>query len=315
MRDLVDAVFTIAFVSGAVRIATPVLLAALGELVTERAGVMNLSIEGMMLTGAFTAFITTYEIDSLWLGVVAGMLSGALVAVLMAVMSVTMRLDQVVSGLAINVLASGLTFYLFRVKFQDVGQENLPNVATFGPAEINGLSSIPVVGEVLFSQPPLTYVALLAVPLTALFLARTRYGLEIRVIGENPRAADMRGVSVSARRYAAVVFGGMMAGIAGAFLTLDSAGLFVPNISGGRGFIAFALVIVGNWSAGKILLGSLFFGAIDSLQLQLQAVGADLPYQLLLALPYLLTIVVLVVGRRRSGAPLALGRPYARETS
>jgi general nucleoside transport system permease protein len=314
VRELVDAVFTIAFVTGAVRIATPVLLGALGELVTERAGVMNLGIEGMMLTGAFAAFMTAHEIDSLWLGVLAGMGAGALVALLMALMAVTLRLDQVVSGLAINLAAAGLTFYLFRVAFQDVGEENLPNVTTFGPVEIKGLSSIPVVGEILFSQPPLTYLALLAVPVTSMFLARTRYGLEIRVIGENPRAADMRGVDVSARRYAAVAFGGVMAGIAGAFLTLDSAGLFVPNISGGRGFIAFALVIVGNWSAWRILLGSLFFGAIDSLQLQLQAVGADVPYQLLLALPYLLTIVVLVVGRRRSGAPLALGRAYARES-
>jgi ABC-type uncharacterized transport system permease subunit len=185
--------------------------------------------------------MTAYEVDSLWLGVLSGMAAGALVALLMALMSVTFRLDQVVSGLAINVLAAGLTFYLFRVSFSDLGEQNLPNVSTFGPVEIPGLSDIPLVGEVLFSQPPLTYLALLAVPLTALFLGRTRHGLEIRVIGENPRAADMRGVNVSARQYAAVLFGGVMAGMAGAFLTLDSAGLFVPNISGGRGFIAFAL--------------------------------------------------------------------------
>jgi simple sugar transport system permease protein len=259
--------------------------------------------------------MTAYEVDSLWLGVLSGMAAGALVALLMALMSVTFRLDQVVSGLAIKVLAAGLTFYLFRVSFSDLGEQNLPNVSTFGPVEIPGLSDIPLVGEVLFSQPPLTYLALLAVPLTALFLGRTRHGLEIRVIGENPRAADMRGVNVSARQYAAVLFGGVMAGMAGAFLTLDSAGLFVPNISGGRGFIAFALVIVGNWSAWRILFGSLFFGAIDSLQLQLQAVGADVPYQLLLALPYLLTIVVLVAGGPPGRAPPSHRRPYARESS
>ena len=151
------------------------------------------------------------------------------------------------------------------------------------------------------------------VPVIAWYLHRTRRGLEIRIVGENPRAGDMRGLHVSALRYAAVVFGGMMAGLGGAFLTLDSAGLFVPQISGGRGFIAFALVIVGNWSAGRILLGALFFGLIDSLQLQLQATGADVPHQLLLALPYLMTIVVLVVSRARSNSPLALGRPYTRE--
>ena len=217
--------------------------------------------------------------------------------------------------LALNLLASGLTFYFFRVSFQEAGDQNLPNVATLSPVEIPGLSSIPFFGDVLFSQPPLTYVALSMVPVIALYLHRTRRGLEIRIVGENPRAGDMRGLHVSALRYAAVVFGGMMAGLGGAFLTLDSAGLFVPQISGGRGFIAFALVIVGNWSAGRILLGALFFGLIDSLQLQLQATGADVPHQLLLALPYLMTIVVLVVSRARSNSPLALGRPYTRELS
>ena len=215
--------------------------------------------------------------------------------------------------MALNLLASGLTFYFFRVSFQEAGDQNLPNVATLSPVEIPGLSSIPFFGDVLFSQPPLTYVALLMVPVIALYLHRTRRGLEIRIVGENPWAGDMRGLHVSALRYAAVVFGGMMAGLGGAFLTLDSAGLFVPQISGGRGFIAFAeLVIVGNWSAGRILLGALFFGLIDSLQLQLQATGADVPHQLLLALPYLMTIVVLVVSRARSNSPLALGRPYRR---
>jgi ABC-type uncharacterized transport system permease subunit len=233
----------------------------------------------------------------------------------MAFMCVTLRLDQVVSGLALNLLASGLTFYFFRVSFQEAGDQNLPNVATLSPVEIPGLSSLPFLGDVLFSQPPLTYVALLMVPVIAWYLHRTRRGLEIRIVGENPRAGDMRGLDVSALRYAAVVFGGMMAGLGGAFLTLDSAGLFVPQISGGRGFIAFALVIVGNWSAGRILLGALFFGLIDSLQLQLQATGADVPHQLLLALPYLMTIVVLVVSRARSNSPLALGRPYTRELS
>ena len=283
-----------------------------GELVTERAGVMNLGIEGMMLDGAFTVFMTAYGSGSLWLGVLTEMAAGAVVALLMAVMSVTLRLDQVVSGLAINVLAAGLTFYLFRVAFQDVGEQNVPNVATFGPVQIPGLSDLPVLGQILFSQPPLTYLALVAAPLTSLFLLRTRYGLEIRVFDENPRAADMRGVNVSARRYAAATFGGMMAGIAAAFLTLDSAGLFVPQIFGGRASSPSR----SSSSAGR--RGASCSGpcsSVPSTPLQLQAVGADVPYQLQLALPYLSSIVVLVLGRRRSGAPLALGRPYAREST
>lgn len=315
MSEVWEALFSITLLSGMVRIATPVLLAALGELVTERSGVMNLGIEGMMLTGAFAGFMTAHGTGSLWLGVLVAVVASGFAGALMAFMCVTLRLDQVVSGLALNLLASGLTFYFFRVSFQEAGDQNLPNVATLSPVEIPGLSSIPFFGDVLFSQPPLTYVALLMVPVIAWYLHRTRRGLEIRIVGENPRAGDMRGLHVSALRYAAVVFGGMMAGLGGAFLTLDSAGLFVPQISGGRGFIAFALVIVGNWSAGRILLGALFFGLIDSLQLQLQATGADVPHQLLLALPYLMTIVVLVVSRARSNSPLALGRPYTRELS
>jgi ABC-type uncharacterized transport system permease subunit len=315
VSDVWEALFSITLLSGMVRIATPVLLAALGELVTERSGVMNLGIEGMMLTGAFAGFMTAHGTGSLWLGVLVAVVASGFAGALMAFMCVTLRLDQVVSGLALNLLASGLTFYFFRVSFQEAGDQNLPNVATLSPVEIPGLSSLPFLGDVLFSQPPLTYVALLMVPVIAWYLHRTRRGLEIRIVGENPRAGDMRGLHVSALRYAAVVFGGMMAGLGGAFLTLDSAGLFVPQISGGRGFIAFALVIVGNWSAGRILLGALFFGLIDSLQLQLQATGADVPHQLLLALPYLMTIVVLVVSRARSNSPLALGRPYTRELS
>lgn len=315
MSEVWEALFSITLLSGMVRIATPVLLAALGELVTERSGVMNLGIEGMMLTGAFAGFMTAHGTGSLWLGVLVAVVASGFAGALMAFMCVTLRLDQVVSGLALNLLASGLTFYFFRVSFQEAGDQNLPNVATLSPVEIPWLSSIPFLGDVLFSQPPLTYVALSMVPVIAWYLHRTRRGLEIRIVGENPRAGDMRGLHVSALRYAAVVFGGMMAGLGGAFLTLDSAGLFVPQISGGRGFIAFALVIVGNWSAGRILLGALFFGLIDSLQLQLQATGADVPHQLLLALPYLMTIVVLVVSRARSNSPLALGRPYTRELS
>jgi simple sugar transport system permease protein len=230
----------------------------------------------------------------------------------MAFMCATLKVDQVVTGLAINLLASGVTSYLFRLAFMDVAATNLPNVATFRVLRIPVLSQVPVIGEVLFSQQALTYMAVASVPLIWLFLGRTRHGLELRMMGENPRAVDMHGISVVLRQYLAVIFGSMMAGAAGAFLTLASAGLFVPQMTAGRGFIAFALVIVGNWSAWRVLLGALFFGLIDSLQLQLQAVGVDLPHQLLLALPYVLTIVILVVSRGRSRSPLALGVPYVR---
>ncbi len=313
MSDVLTSAFAMSLFAGMIRVTTPLLFGALGELVTERAGIMNLSIEGNMLIGAFAGFLTAHQTGSLWLGVVVAVLAASLTGLLMAFMSTTLKVDQTVTGLAINLLASGMTFYLFRVAFQNVGSENLPSVPTFRTVSIPLLHDIPWVGRILFTQHALTYIAFLLVPVIAFFLYRTRYGLELRLMGENPRAADMRGINVTLRQYLATMFGAMMAGAGGAFLTLASAGLFVPQISGGRGFIAFALVIFGNWSPTRILLGALFFGLIDSLQLQLQAVGVSVPHQLLLALPYVLTILALLVNRRRTRAPLALGVPYVRE--
>jgi simple sugar transport system permease protein len=312
MTDVLQATFIVGLFAGMIRIATPILLAAMGELVAESAGILNLSIEGTMLMGAFSGFLVAHITGSLWLGVVAAIASGALIGLLMAFLSATLRADQTVSGLALNIVASGLAFYLFRLAFKNAGSQNLPSVGAFSTVEIPLLGQIPFLGEVLFTQHALTYLAFLLVPLISLFLFRTRPGLELRSIGENPRAVDMRGLNVVRRQYLAVIFGAMMAGLAGSFLSLASAGLFVPDIAGGRGWIALAIVIFGNWLPARILFGALFFGLIDSSQLALQAVGLHLPYQLLLALPYLLTIAALVVNRSRSRSPLALGRPYNR---
>jgi simple sugar transport system permease protein len=313
MSDLLQSAFIVSLLAGMVRIATPILFGALGELVTERAGVLNLGVEGVMLMGAFAGFIIAYFTGSLWTGVAGAIAAGALMGLLMAFMVSTLKVDQTVTGLALNLLSSGVTFYLYRVAFKDVSATNLPNLKIFEVARIPLLSQIPVLGEVIFSQHLLTYIALALVPIIWFFLYRTKYGLELRVMGENPRAVDMRGTNVASRQYLAVMFGSMLAGLGGAFLTLASAGLFVPQISGGRGWIALALVIFGNWRPYQIFLGALFFGLIDSFQLQLQAVGVDLPYQLLLTLPYVLTILVLLGSRGRTRAPLALGIPYMRE--
>jgi ABC-type uncharacterized transport system permease subunit len=313
MSDILQVTFIVSLLAGMVRIATPILFGALGELVTERAGVLNLGVEGAMLMGAFAGFVMAYFTGSLWSGVLAAIASGALMGLLMAVMACTLKVDQTVTGLALNILSTGVTFYLYRLAFKDVSSSNLPNIKIFEVWRIPLLSQIPILGEVIFSQHVLTYIGLAFVPVIWFFLYRTKYGLELRVMGENPRAVDMRGANVALRQYLAVIFGSMMAGLGGAFLTLASAGLFVPQISGGRGWIAIALVIFGNWNPNTILLGALFFGLIDSLQLQLQAVGVNLPYQLLLTLPYLLTILVLLGSRGRTRAPLALGIPYMRE--
>ena len=274
---------------------------------------MNLSIEGNMLIGAFAGFLVAHQTGSLWLGVIAAATAASVSGLFMAFLSTTLKLDQIIAALAINLLAQGITFYLYRVIFGDVGAGNMPTLKTFDLVRIPLLSRVPVLGTILFTQYPLTYIAFILVPLVAFFLKRTRPGLELRLLGENPRAADMRGIGVASHQYLAVTFGAMMAGVGGAFLTLTTSGLFVNNITAGRGFIAFALVWFGNWSPPRILLGALFFGFLDSLQLELQSSGVPVPSELLLALPYVLTIVAMLANRSRAGAPQALGLPYMRE--
>lgn len=311
-----DDVFTYAFLTGVlvstVRIATPLLLAALGELVAESSGILNLSIEGTITLGAFSGFFVAHETESLWLGLLAAAAGGAAIALIMAFMTATVKVNQVVAGLALNILGGGLAFFWFRSAFESASSLDIPTVDTFEFVEIPGLSRLPAVGEILFTHHWLTYFAILMVPAVWLFLNKTKYGLELRSIGHNPEAVDMRGINVIPRQYAAVVFGGMMAGLAGAFLSLASTGLFFPDIAAGRGWIALAIVIFGNWRASWILGGALLFGFLDATQLSLQAIGVELPYQLLLALPFVLTIVALVLNRSRSRSPLALAIPYHR---
>ena len=278
MSDIWASAFWIGVLVSTVRIATPLLLAALGELIAESSGILNLSIEGTVTLGAFTGFLVTFESNNLWLGLFAAAARGA---------------------------GIGLAFFWFRSVFRGGSSLDVPKVTTFEFFAVPGLSSIPWVGDILFNHHWLTYFAILMVPVLWIFLNKTKYGLELRSIGHNPEAVDMRGVSIVPRQYVAVVFGGLMAGLAGAFLSLASTGLFFPDIASGRGWIALAIVIFGNWRATWILIGSLFFGFIDAMQLSLQATGEFdyLPYQLLLAL---------VLNRSRSRSPLSLAISYHR---
>ncbi|MCZ7531977.1 MAG: ABC transporter permease [Acidimicrobiia bacterium] len=311
-----DDIFTQAFIIGvlatAIRIATPLIFGAVGEFVAESAGILNLSIEGTMTMGALVGFVVAGETHSLWLGIGGAIAAGAMMGLLMAFMSATVKVDQIVAGLALNLFAGGLSFFLFRTIFSDTTSTEIPSVGVFKVPHFPGLSDIPWVGEIFFSQQWLTYIAFLSVPLVWLFLHRTRYGLELRSVGHNPSACDMRGVSVQRKQYTATIFGGMMAGLGGGFLTLSTTGLWFPELISGRGWIALAIVILGNWRITWILAGAVFFGFLDGLQLSLQAIGFDLPYQLLLALPFLLTIVALVINRSRSNVPLSLAIPYRR---
>ena len=293
-----DDFFTVAVMTGillaTLRIATPLLLAALGELVSESSGILNLSVEGMMTLGAFAGFFAANQTGSLWAGLAGAALGGGLLSLVMAVMTVTVKVNQVVAGLALNILGSGLSFFWYRSVYEGGGGSiDIPSVQTL-------------------SQPWLTFMAFLAAPVIWLFLYRTKYGLELRSIGHNPEACDMRGVGIASRQYAAVVFGGMMAGLAGSYLSLGSTGLFFPGIAAGRGWIALAIVIFGNWRTSWIVVGSLLFSFLEATQLSLQTSDVELPYQLLLALPFVLTIVALVFNRSRSRVPMSLTIPYHR---
>lgn len=313
LDDFLQPVIIVSMLASTIRIATPVLLAALGELVTEKAGVLNMGVEGMMLTGAFVGFYVTSETGSLWLGIAGGMLAGAAMSLIMAVMGITLRLNQTVIGLGMNLLAAGLTFYWYRISFEISGAVSVPTVDIFPPVELPVLSGIPFLGEILFSQRLLTYLAFLMVPVIWFFLYRTKYGMALRGIGENPRAVDTKGISVYRYQYLAVIFGGLMAGLGGAFLPLGSTALFVTGITAGRGWLAIVLVIAGNWIPWRVMVAALIFAFLDAFQLQAQGLGVNIPFQIMLALPYVAAILAMMGTRARSIAPAALGVPYARE--
>lgn len=310
--DLLQAAIITSILASAFRIATPMLLAALGELITERAGILNLGVEGMMLMGAFMGFMVTYFSGNIWLGVVAAMGVGGTMALIMVFMAATLKVEQIVTGMALNLRGSGISLFWHRLLF-DKSTVNVATIEIFKPLNITGLSDIPYLGEILFSHRWMTYMAFLMVPVIWFFLYRTKYGLQIRSLGENPRALDMKGVSVIRLQYLATIFGGIMAGLGGAFLTLGASPRFVPEISAGRGWLAIVIVIAGNWLPWRIMLAGLVFALLDSFQLHVQGVGAQIPYQILLAIPYVFAIIAMISRKARSEAPSHLGVPYMRE--
>ena len=313
MWGLVDQLFQVGFLAALVRIATPLLLATLGEMLSERAGVLNLGIEGIMLIGAMAGFSVAYFSGSLWLGVAAAMAVGMVMAALHALLTVSFGLSQHVSGIGVTMLSSGLAFYIYRLVFGQPGQP--PSVTAFQPLPLPGLSALPVIGPALFSQHALTYIAFLLVPLSAFILDHTPWGLSVRMVGENPHAADSAGVSVVARRWQAVVIGGGLMGVAGAFLSLAQFNAFTFGVINGRGWVAIALVVFGQWRPWRCAVGALMFAFIDALQLRLQAsgLGQHVPYEAFLILPFLLTIVAMASVSRNAVAPAALLKPFRKE--
>lgn len=311
LNDLLSATIVVSVLAAAIRIATPILLAALGELVTERSGVMNLGVEGTMLMGAYVGFVVVHESGSLVFGFFAALLAGGVMGLFMVVMAASLKVDQTVTGLSINLLSAGLTLFLYRVGYRDVSA--LPTVVPLGKTSIPILSEIPYLGDIFFNQSWLTYFAFLMVLLIAIFLYKTKYGLAIRAIGENPRAADTMGLNVTMYQYFCVVFGGMMSGLGGAFITIGTLSNFLPGITAGRGWLAVILVIAGNWHPGRIFFAAVLFAFLDALQLQIQGIGVPVPHQILLALPFVVALLVMVGSRARSLAPKHLGKPYIGE--
>ena len=298
-----------ALLEAALRLAAPLLLAALGELVVERAGVVNIGIEGMMLAGAFAAYAAAATTGSPLAGVAAAALAALALGALFAAAAVLGRADQIVVGTAVNLLALGATGLALRALFEG-GATAAPGLADVA---LPGLAALPGVGPVLFHQSPFAYAGLLLCAAVALALARTRAGLVLRAVGEAARAADAEGVRVPVVRCAAVLFGAAAAGVAGATLTLSQSHVFTEGMTAGRGFIALTVVIFGRWRSLGVLAAALFFGLASALQFRLQARGFGIPYPVFLMFPYAVTLAVLAFAAGRARAPGDLGRPYARE--
>ncbi|HKV50910.1 MAG TPA: ABC transporter permease [Gemmatimonadaceae bacterium] len=294
------------FLEASVRTATPLALAALGELLVERGGVINIGLEGIVLGGAFGALIGAGS-NSLTIGFAGGCTAGVAVAALFALFAVTMRADQIITGTAVNLLVLGLTGALYRGLYGATGAAL--TIPTTGSVAIPLLARIPVLGPTLFDQPPPTYLVYLTAPLLWWWLYRTHSGLAVRAIGERPEAVRVAGVDAQRRRWMTLLVSGGLGGLAGATLVLSQSGTFAEGMSAGRGFIAIAIVVLGRWRPMGVLIASLLFGAASALQYLFQAMGWRVPYQLFLALPYVLTLLALAgFAGRKIEAPAALGR-------
>ena len=303
----------IAILSAAIINGTPLLYATLGEVFSERAGILNLGVEGMMSVGAVTGFIVAYTTNSLFLGVICAALAASLVSLIHAFLSISLRLSQVVSGLTITIFGTGLSGFLGK---DFVG---LPLKIKFMPVGIPLLKDIPILGRVFFEQDVLVYISYILIPILFVYLYRTRFGLNLRSIGENPAAADALGVNVYFLRYMYVVFGGAMAGIAGAYLSLSMSPSWLENMVAGRGWIAVALVIFASWDPLKALFGAYLFGGVEALGFRLQAIGfVHISPFFLNMLPYVFTILILIATtiqtiKKHRSAPEQLGVAYDRE--
>ncbi|KGM48298.1 ABC transporter permease [Pseudooceanicola atlanticus] len=310
MSVLLDILSSVGMWEAVLRIATPLILGTLGVLLCERVGVLNLGIEGIMTFGAMVGWLTVYSGGDLWVGILAAAAGGAAFGFLHALLTVPLGLSQHVTGLGITLFASSFSYYVFRLAVPTASSP--PTVEPFRPLAVPVLSDIPFIGPVLFNQTAPTYMALILVAVLAWGLYRTPLGLAIRMTGENPHAVDAQGIDPIWLRIGTIMAGSALMGMGGAFLTLAAFNSFFPTMVQGRGWICVALVVFALWRPGRALLGALLFAFFDAFQLRLQTVVEGVPYQLFLMLPYILSIVALIVMARRARVPQALMQPYRR---
>jgi general nucleoside transport system permease protein len=307
---LMDMTFLATLVAASLRIATPILFAALGETVAESAGILNIGIEGTMVIGAVTGFLVSFHTGDQWLGFAAAFIAGGAVGLVFGYVTVERGADHVVTGIVLNIFCFGMASLAFKGLFTRATE--VPEIKVMSAWRIPWLSQLDFFGRALFSQTPVVYIAFGVVPIFWFLLFRTQWGLRVRSVGENPAAAESAGLDVWRIRLGASALGGAMAGIAGATLAIAQLGLYLDNMTAGRGFIALALVVFGAWNPWRVAGAALIFGAAEALQLRMQAIGIAVPHALLLAIPYLLTIVVIAAFAGKASYPAAMNTPYPR---
>lgn len=307
VEDIFSMTVIVGVLSSGIRLATPYLYAAIGEMLGQRSGVLNLGVDGMMLMGAFAGFYVVFNTGNPWLGLLAAVLVGTLMGLAMAFISVTLQAEQGISGIGIYLFGLGMSDLLFQ---KLVG--SVETVSGFRPIDIPILSDIPILGEVFFSHNIMVYGSYLLVAVTWFLMYKTTLGLKIRAVGENPAAADSLGVSVTTVRYITVTIGGMLAGVAGASLSIALLNVFQQNLTNGIGFIAVALVYFGSWRPFGVLAGALIFSMVNALQVWVQVLGLPIPSDIAVMMPYVLTIVVLIFSAQRARQPAALTKIFER---
>ena len=310
---MITDIINLSLLASMVRLSTPLILAALGGMYSERGGVINIALEGIMLAGAFTAAAVTERTGNPWIGLVAAAGAGLLVALIHAVASIEFKADQVVVGTAINILFLGVPALVSGAIYASTGSTpSLPRDQTLPDWNIPLIEKIPVINVIVSGHKPLVYLAFALVPVSYYVLFRTRFGLRLRAVGENPEAADTAGVSVARMRYAGVLLSGLLAALGGAYLSIGQNSLFTRNMTAGRGFIALAALILGKWHPVGAFLACLLFGIAEAISIRMQGV-VDIPVQWIQIIPYVLTLVVLAGFIGRATPPRAIGTPYVKE--